>query len=322
MCGLVTLISKRAYGFMNKDVDIFEELLTVDQLRGQDATGAFCVHRNRQVSGIKGAFTPWHLFKQPEYNTFRNKACQHGRILVGHNRKATQGAATNPANAHPFVEDNIILVHNGSLYNRQGLPTRDVDSHAVAAAFATGEYSEVLKDINGAYAFIWWDMKRNQLSVVRNSQRPLWKLENDDMIILCSEAWMGFGVARRNDMGTKKGEEFDLSEVKTDTIFHYEIGGKLVEEEGVKKAPVVVYQGGPTTTKTTTTPTQPVVSPQPATSASTRTNWPYPECEYKVGQRILVQVTRVRTLGVGDSASFNATGLTVEPGGSNRKSVV
>lgn len=331
MCGLVALISKRSWGFVSKDMDIFEDLLTVDQLRGQDATGAFCVHRNKQVSGIKLAATPWHLFKQPEYNTFKSKASQHGRILVGHNRKATQGAATNPANAHPFQEDNIILVHNGSLYNRQGLPERDVDSHAVAAAFASGDYSEVLRDINGAYAFIWWDMKRNQLSVVRNKDRPLWKLENKENIILCSEAWMGFGVARRHGQGVTKGDEFELSEIKTDVIHHFEIGGKLVAEEGVKKAPVVTRatvtttntsastQGkantvtGPTTASTTTKAVDvEVVGPSSALSAS---RFPFQsDPGFKKGQRILVQITRVRTIGLGESASFNATGITVDPG--------
>lgn len=326
MCGLVALISKRSWGFINKDMEVFEELLTVDQLRGQDATGAFCVHRNKQVSGIKLAATPWHLFKQPEYNTFRNKASQHGRILVGHNRKATQGAATDPKNAHPFQEDNIILVHNGSLYNRQGLPERDVDSHAVAAAFASGDYSEVLRDINGAYAFIWWDMKRNQLSVVRNSQRPLWKLENKENIILCSEAWMGYGAARRNGVGVNKGEEFELEEIKTDTIFHFEIGGKIVAEEGVKKAPVVTRptvtttntsgstqaKGNTVTGPTTGNTTTDVVGPSSALSAS---RFPFqPDPGFKKGQRILVQITRVRTLGLGESATFNAMGITVEPG--------
>ena len=328
MCGLVSMISKRSWGFINKDIEVFEELLTIDQLRGQDATGAFCVHRNRQVSGIKLAATPWHLFKQPEYNTFRNKASQHGRIHVGHNRKATQGAATDPKNAHPFQEDNIILVHNGSLYNRQGLPERDVDSHAVAAAFASGDYSEVLRDINGAYAFIWWDMKRNILSVARNSQRPLWKLENKENIILCSEAWMGYGAARRNGVGVNKGEEFELTEVKADTIYHYEIGGKLVEEEGVKKAPVVTHRPTVTTTNTSAstqgkanTVTGPTTGNIPTNvgtseaSALSATRFPFQnDPGFKKGQRILVQITRVRTLGVGESATFNAMGITVNPG--------
>ena len=313
MCGLVSLISKRGWGFNNKDLDVFEELLTVDQLRGQDATGAFCVQRNRQVSGIKIASTPWHLFKQPEYNGFKNKAQAQGRILVGHNRKATQGAATNPANAHPFQEDNIILVHNGSLYNRMGLPDRDVDSHAVAAAFAEGSYDEVLKDINGAYAFIWWDMKRNKLSVVRNKERPLWKLENKDMMVFCSEVWMGLGVLRRNGYGGK-GEEFEMSEVPVDKIFHYEIGGKLVEEEGVKKVPVVV------TPKTTTTSSHGNGGQCVATPTTTKqetvqhTSFPFAPPPFRVGTRILVQLNNVRATSTSENAVFACTGITVEPG--------
>ena len=325
MCGLVTLISKKQWGFANKDVEAFEELLTVDQLRGQDATGAFCVHRNKQVSGIKLAATPWHLFKQPEYNTFRNKAGSTGRILVGHNRKATQGAATNPANAHPFQENNIILVHNGSLYNRQGLPTRDVDSHAVAAAFAEGEYDEVLKDINGAYAFIWWDMKRNQLSVVRNKDRPLWKLENKDVIVLCSEAWMGLGVMRRNSIGTTKGEEFDIAEVPVGVVHHYAIGGKLEAEEAVKKAPVQSSKAATIVTTPVTPHGSQVKATVPAIHTPTKaqevtsnnvSQFPFSKepPPFRTGERILVQINTCRTIDVAGQTTFNAIGVTVEPG--------
>ena len=316
MCGLVTLISKRQWGFNHKDLDVFEELLTVDQLRGQDATGAFCVHRNKQVSGVKGAFTPWHLFKQPEYNSFRNKASGTGRILVGHNRKATQGAASNPENAHPFVEDNIILVHNGSLWNRNGMPQRDVDSHAVAAAFKEGHYDDVISKVNGAYVFIWWDMKANMLRLVRNKERPLWKIENKDSIFFCSEAWMGRGVLARNGLGGK-GEEFEVSEVKTDLILHYEIGGKLVEEEGVKKAPVVVqtpttatnsnngvqHGNGNKATHTTTT------TPAHGTNHGAVNLFAMPS--FRVGDRIIAQINNVRADT--NETRFKAVGITVEP---------
>ena len=320
MCGLITLISKRQWGFNRKDTEVFEELLIVDQLRGQDATGAFSVMRNKQVAGVKGAFTPWHLFKMPEYEAFRQKVNAQGRIMVGHNRKATQGAATNPANAHPFVEDNIILVHNGSLWNRQGLPERDVDSHAVAAAFAKGDYAEVISDIKGAYCFIWWDMKDNKLRIVRNKERPLFKLENKDIICFASEAWMANGVLRRNGYGGK-GEEFTIEEVPVDVIHHYEIGGKLVEEEGVKKAPVVVHHLTPTTTTNSragvttgqkeATRILTEVSPLPAPREA---SFPFAKHNFKVGQRVLVQINNVRTTSVDKDAKFKAIGITVEPG--------
>lgn len=246
MCGLVALLSKRGYGFNQPDLNLFKQMLTVDQIRGQDATGAFCVHKNKQVSGVKGAFTPWHLFQQPEWAKFEDGADKTGHILVGHNRAATHGNGANPNNAHPFVEEKIILVHNGTLYNHKAIADKDVDSHAVAAAFAKGNYAEVLSDIYGAYVFIWYDMERNQLSIVRNKERPLWKLENDDGILFCSEAWMGWGITGRLNWGKRDSKEF-CTEVPVDTVFHYETGGKLVGSEPVKKA-VVVYQSSQTVT--------------------------------------------------------------------------
>lgn len=245
MCGIVALLTKKQYGFSSTDTDIFREMLIVDQIRGEDATGSFCVHKNRQVSGIKGAFTPWHLFQTREWGEYEQKAIRTGHILVGHNRKATHGNSANPNNAHPFQEGNIVLVHNGTLSNHRSLAQRDVDSHAVAAAFAEGNYAEVLSKINGAYVFVWYDMARNRLSVVRNDQRPLWKFENKDSILFCSEAWMGNGILRRNRQsmhyGTEKPkpEDFVCTEVPTNKVFSYEVGGNLAEEEDVVKKAVV-----------------------------------------------------------------------------------
>ena len=37
----------------------------------------------------------------------------------------------NDQNAHPFVENNIILVHNGVVYNHKKHEDTEVDSHAI-----------------------------------------------------------------------------------------------------------------------------------------------------------------------------------------------
>ena len=354
MCGLVTLISKRGWGFNGKDVKVFEEMLTVDQLRGQDATGAFCVHRNQQVAGVKGAFTPWHLFQTKEWEEFARKADSTGRILVGHNRHGTHGNNKDSKNAHPFREDNIILVHNGTLWNHRKLAQRDVDSHAVAAAFAEGDYTKVLTEVDGAYVFIWYDMQRKQLSIVRNKERPLYKFENDDLILFCSESWMGSGVLRRNgfsvfmgsDEKERKASQFKVEEVPVDVVAHYEVGGKLISTEAVvKKAPVsvtITRVNGTNTTHTGTTnagqgnvqsitPTNTrglmlarrvLADRVAAARAKERSSQggaviPFRSDPWHGGREILVQINEVRVDNANAAEKdqrFRVTGTTVEPG--------
>ena len=188
MCGLVGLISRRTGGFWSKDLDTMEQMLLIDSLRGKDSTGAFTVYKNKQSEIIKVASHPMHLFACGAWGEFRNRAVQRGKIIIGHNRAATRGAVRTE-NAHPFVEDNIILVHNGTLYDHTNLTKAkvEVDSNAIAHALSGGaDPKEVLPTIRGAFALIWYDTDKEKLYAIRNEQRPLCLLETDDNYVLSS----------------------------------------------------------------------------------------------------------------------------------------
>lgn len=210
MCGLVAVINKNRHGFNNKQLDVFETLLFIDTLRGEDSTGVFLVQNNGNVHIAKEATEATHFLRADGYRKdIRGKAYSRGQFIVGHNRKATRGSITDE-NAHPFwVEDKLVLVHNGSLHgDHKKLADTEVDSHAVAHVLANEpDHEKALQQINGAYALIWYDVVEKKLHMIRNTQRPLYWAETSDAIYICSEAGMLYFALARNGEKIKENKE-------------------------------------------------------------------------------------------------------------------
>jgi hypothetical protein len=226
MCGIVSIISKRQAGFFSADLEMFEKLLILDTTRGLDSTGAFSVDTGRNLSAVKVASHPFHMFACQDYPAWRGKAVQSGRILVGHNRKATQGSI-NSKNAHPFHSGNIVLVHNGTLRgdHKKDYAPVDVDSHSLAIAFDEKGAENVIPTINGAFALVWWDVEKNSLFAVRNDERPLQVVETADNFYVLSEAWMALQLL---DKSTKV---LDCYDIKPGELHEFKIGGKHATSE-------------------------------------------------------------------------------------------
>ena len=200
MCGLVAGIARTDSGFNNPDVSKFTNLLIADSIRGPDSTGVFGVNKYGNVEYHKEKGNPFELINSKEYNEFRNQMYTSFRMVVGHNRKATIGEITDK-NAHPFAEDHIILVHNGSLTTHKNLTDADVevDSHAITHAIAKEGYHKALANIQGAFALIWYDVKDKAIRFVRNTQRPLWLMETSRNFWLVSEWEMASWILGRED---------------------------------------------------------------------------------------------------------------------------
>lgn len=259
MCGLVSLIARTNGGFLHADMTAFEQMLVIDTLRGKDSVGCFTKFGNGDVRAIKHGSNPFNLFLTDEWKEFRQATINRGRFIVGHNRAATMGEV-NTDNAHPFVEDHIILVHNGTLRSQSNLTDKatKVDSNAIAHALVEeDDPRRVLDRIDGAFALIWYDSKKDRLYAARNEERPLVLLESDRHYALVSEAWIGGYPMMRNGL-----------EVKNTTVIEpnklYEFGRlgehKVSEFENVKHSfPNTRYYGGSsygrtgsTTSKTST----------------------------------------------------------------------
>jgi hypothetical protein len=200
MCGLVGVINKLKNGFLDRQIAAFENLLYVDAVRGEDSTGAFCVNNLGNVFIAKEAEDSNHFLKQQEWKDVRAKAYNNGWALIGHNRKATRGSITDD-NAHPFwVQDKLVLVHNGSLIgDHKKLADVAVDSEAIAHTLANEpDVEKALQKINGAYALIWYDVQNKKMNVIRNKERPLFWIETDNAFYFASESAMLYFALWRN----------------------------------------------------------------------------------------------------------------------------
>lgn len=222
MCGIVGVISRRMGGLFSKDLDLFENALIIDTLRGKDSVGAFTGFKTKQALAIKHGSNPFELFKTKEWTSFRNDAVSKGRFVIGHNRASTIGA-TNTDNAHPFVEENIILVHNGTIHNQEQLTKNvvEVDSNAIAHALVDNEPQDVFPNIMGAFACVWFDTLKGKLFMIRNEQRPLSLIQTDDSWLVASEPWMIAMPGQRQDR--KLG---DMIDVTPGSLYAFDMEGK------------------------------------------------------------------------------------------------
>jgi hypothetical protein len=184
MCGLVGVLSNSKHGFSNIELDVFDNNLFINQLRGWDSTGVFSVNNAGKTDWLKVVGDVSDLWEHDHWDknkdSIRKKLFQNGVAAIGHGRSATRGKV-NEDNAHPFEvarEDGskIVFVHNGTLSDYQNLPGLkdfDVDSHWLARQIAKLGPEEALGRVNGAMAVIWWDSQDDSLNIFRNNERPL-----------------------------------------------------------------------------------------------------------------------------------------------------
>lgn len=249
MCGLVGVITKHRNGFSNPQLSVFETLLFVDTLRGEDSTGIFAINNIGNVGIAKEACTGEAFLETTTWKQdFRTKLFQEGWGLFGHNRKATRGTIKDE-NAHPFwVEDKLVLIHNGS-YNGDHKKLKDVevDSHAIAhhlEEFGSDKVEEALQKVNAAYALIWYDVENKTVNIIRNKERPLAFVETNDAFYFASE-WkmLDFALWRNNQTPVK---DTFIYEVKENTHFQY----KLSDDKSTRVESKVIdcaYKYVPTT---------------------------------------------------------------------------
>jgi predicted glutamine amidotransferase len=231
MCGLVSVISKEKSGLSYEDKTIFNQLLFANTLRGSDATGIFKVNNNGNCYSIKESTFAPGLMNSEEFKTFCEGISLRGQILVGHNRKATMGGKIDQ-NAHPFIEDHICLVHNGTLLSHKELANTEIDSHAICKSLVNNDdIKDTLERINGAFALIWYNAKEKSLYFCRNIERPLALIETKNKIYLASEEKMLDWIIDRNikefykiqNVPPFKIFKFNLDTLKLETIGTFKI---------------------------------------------------------------------------------------------------
>jgi glucosamine 6-phosphate synthetase-like amidotransferase/phosphosugar isomerase protein len=197
ICGLVGCAGKILAAHENA----LKQLLIVDSLRGAHSTGVASVSNSWDVSLVKEPTLPHYLFGTKE---FRDAFLKMNKVIIGHNRFATQGAI-NKDNAHPYEFQHIVGAHNGTLTSMHRLPEHkgfEVDSQALLYSINVHGSEAVADKIHGAFALTWYDKRDKTLHFWRNNQRPLWicYLENKDTIFWASEKGMLEFVLDRNNL--------------------------------------------------------------------------------------------------------------------------
>lgn len=242
MCGIVAVLNNYTNGFQIQDIEIFREMLYCDALRGEDATGIIGITNNGNVAFAKAAVLPEVFFQMKEVVDIFDDMWQSGSALIGHNRKATIGDKGDANNAHPFVERDVVLIHNGSIpsfgelmnYQKRQETGINVDSHVVAYLMAhEPDYQQVVRDvntINGAYVFVWYNATEKKLRIVKNDQRPLGFIYNrkTGVLYIASELDMLRWIVGRN-----KGLPDDPKDVQIGLFKEHYVNEYTLGEQGI-----------------------------------------------------------------------------------------
>jgi len=178
------------------DERIFQHLLIYNSTRGLDSTGAGSVKRHNahgkapQMVVAKELGNPFELLsiERKGQHDIDDVLSGTQRALLGHCRAKTTGAI-HRKNAHPFMFDNIIGTHNGTLsymthQKLTGAKKFETDSEALYYEIEQFGIAEAMKKIRAsdrenvqhpdAYALVWYDAKNNSINFLRNKERPLW----------------------------------------------------------------------------------------------------------------------------------------------------
>lgn len=239
MCGIVGVVSGRSFGVSASEADSFSKMLFIDTFRGWDSTGVFSVDKYSNVQIHKAALSAPDFLRTKEYNKFIKDAAHEALVLVGHNRAATRGTVKD-ANAHPFwVDDNIILVQNGT-YNggHHHIKKTEVDTEAVAHLIAEHDDEiEAIQKVDAAYVLVWYNVKKRSLYIVRNEERPLYiTRSNSNTIFFASEQETLNWLRDKNNL-TYKEEPYMVAAHTLVKITFDETGDYTLENIDVPQKP-------------------------------------------------------------------------------------
>jgi hypothetical protein len=231
MCGIVGLIASYNNGLSHNEAKAFRDMVVVDSLRGFDSTGVYSIATNGNVQLHKEASTGATFVTRDEYDKFNTAAINNAIFVVGHNRAATRGTV-NDKNAHPFcVEDNIILVQNGT-YRGSHAHHKDTDVDTEAIAWVLHEHpldiQTALQKIDAAYCLVWYNVKDQALYMIRNHERPMFiAYTASGGILFASEGETIMLAASRNDIKLKSPPYL----IAQDTLFKWQLDTKSKTHE-------------------------------------------------------------------------------------------
>lgn len=204
MCGHVGV----AGNLSMPTVKMFKDMLIADSVRGEHSTGVAGIGMgaNPNVEVVKCVGPTHNLMELKRFDNAVNPAKM---VLIGHNRFATVGAHSR-GNAHPFEFSNVIGAHNGTLpHAMKAKLSRMVDgeefgtdSETFFAALDENHPEDIFPELEGAWAFVWYDKRDRTINFVRNEDRDLtYAMSADGKVLMwASEPGLLRWCAHRNNI--------------------------------------------------------------------------------------------------------------------------
>ena len=238
MCGIVGVINF-AGKYQTMMEPIMKQLLWLDTIRGDDATGLYALRKDGKIDWCKEVVDGKTFI---DYNTRAQdilRDAENHRLILGHNRAGTMGS-NNVECAHPIlVENKIGLVHNGTLTSwptrpwAAAKPKEDEDEHdstAIAKIIAKKGIQYFVNSCYGAYSLVWHDIKKNTVHFLRNEERPMAMVYTEQCVFFGSEIGLLMWVIQRNNLRP-------LKHFFTKPMVHYtfEMGEPEPKEELIRK---------------------------------------------------------------------------------------
>ena len=168
--------------------------------RGRQASGMAWVDGekgNWKIKVMKSARSP------TEMEAFMGDVARKSKrpiLIIMHTRFATQGSTTDNRNNHPVLSGDVVLTHNGVIWNDEEVfealgkvAEYDVDTEAIAAGLDKKGILWVSEEIMGSMSLSWFTKSNpSKLNLFTNGQNPLvfTRLEPDNgMILYASCSW-------------------------------------------------------------------------------------------------------------------------------------
>lgn len=247
MCGIIGVMAHNGQLPMNYQKAI-KELLWADTVRGEDSTGILSLVGKKKLMLYKEPIDGYNFTFSEGFRNVIYKHMNNHKFILGHNRAATIGAVTKDS-AHPFQFSGLVGVHNGTIssfgrwQNKEAdMHQYEVDSQQLYFLINKHGVDEVLKEVYGSYALVFYDRKHKTLNFVRNADRPLWFCKTErNALFWASERDMLEWVLKRNNITNRT---FEM--LPTHTLWSFKINDttKKTERQDVGRRPAITYSTG------------------------------------------------------------------------------
>ena len=289
MCGIVGFVKSPTALTSLRFTEAFTNALLFDEIRGVDGTGiALIEEQTNKCELYKLALPAHHFIESRRYEQLLVSHSFRSKYFLGHNRFATiKTHDITHEDAHPFICDHIVLVHNGHVENKYTLEPKNknfsIDSELLCYLIAQDGHLKTLEKAVGSLALVWADLKTGSLFLTTNGPRPLniGKLENNAGFVFGSEVLLLTAACHRNGLRIDqwiKIKEKQLLELNPDTnsfsISEIKFGEPLTtrnrfgqytkclvdpEEDDIVNSPLEIFGDGDKTIITPTSVTHKVL---------------------------------------------------------------